>query len=80
MSDMALISKFLHIVRFYDCEDYCLAVCDKMEEAAAAETSVHSYQTTRRCASELLADFVEGVTYAMPLEAPQPGAFKFFKP
>jgi len=53
---MALISKFLLIVRFEDCEDYCLAVCDKIEEAVSAETSVLSYQTTRRHASELRED------------------------
>ena len=53
---MALISKFLHIVKFGDCEEYCLAVCDKTEEAVSAESSVLSYQTTRRHASELKED------------------------
>jgi len=50
---MALISKFLHIVRFKDCEDYCREVCDKIEKAVSAETSD---QTTRRYASELMED------------------------
>jgi len=50
--DMALISKFLHVVRFDD----CLAVCDKMEGAVSAATSVLSYQTTRCYSSELMAD------------------------
>jgi hypothetical protein len=49
-------SKFLHILRFGDCEDYCLAVCDKIEEAVSAETSDFSYQTTQHYASELMED------------------------
>jgi hypothetical protein len=53
---MALISKFLHIVKFEGCEDYCRAVCDKIEEAVSAEISVLSYQTARRYTSELMED------------------------
>jgi hypothetical protein len=77
---MSLISKFLHIVRFDDCDYYCLEVCDKIQEAVSAETSVLIYQTTRRYDSELMADIYRTLQYALPLEAPQPGAFKFFKP